>query len=48
MDNRPEETVGFTKIVNMINYPTMQPELTKIDVVGAPEALLESGLELLG
>ena len=47
MDNRPEETVGFAKSVNQRNYPTMIPEVTAMDVQGAPEELLRAGYELL-
>ena len=48
MENRPEETVGFTMAVNKDNYPTMFPQVTNIDVPGAPDELLSAGYELLG
>ena len=47
LDDRPEETVGFLKAVNSYNYPTMMPQVTHIDVEGAPEALLTEGYSLL-
>ena len=47
LDDRPEETVRFLKAVNSYNYPTMMPQVTHIDVEGAPEALLTEGYSLL-
>ena len=47
MHGRPEATVGFTKPVNVTNYPSMKPELIKIDEEGAPEQLLDEGYQLL-
>ena len=47
MDNRPEETVGFAKPVNLTSYPSMHVEVTEIDVPGGPSELLRVGLELL-
>ena len=47
MDYRPEATVGFTMPVNTTNYPSMKPQVTEIDVPGAPEELLRAGYELL-
>ena len=47
LDDRPEETVGFLKPVNLYNYPKMIAEVTKIDVEGAPEELLSAGYRLL-
>ena len=48
MDERPEETVAFTKPVNKTNYPSMHITLTPIDEPGAPEAFLQKGYALLG
>ena len=47
LDNRPEATVGFTRTVNIHNYPTMKAEVIKIDVPGGPDRLLRSGYDLL-
>ena len=48
MDRRPEKTIGFTKAVNIHNYPSMLAEVTQFDLPGTPEELLSSGYELLG
>ena len=47
MDNRPEETVGFARPVNATYYPSLQAEVTEIDVPGGPSDLLRAGYELL-
>ena len=46
MTDRPEETVGFKKVVNLRNFPKMQVQLTTI---GAEESedLLKKGAQLL-
>ena len=45
--DRPEATVGFTLTVNATNYPSMQAEVTHMDVAFAPDELLDAGLQLL-
>ena len=47
MERRPEKTIGFTRAVNIYNYPSMLPEVTQFDVPGTPEELLRMGYELL-
>ena len=48
LEDRPEETVGFTRPVNTTNYPSMKAEVTKIDTPDGPNDLLEAGYQLLG
>ena len=44
--NRPEETVGFRKVVNRRNFPNMQVQLS--DISGEESAvLLQKGIRML-
>ena len=44
--DRPEETVGFHKVVNRLNFPNMQVQLTPITAEESG-VLLQKGVQLL-
>ena len=47
LDNRPDKTIGFARVVNLDNYPSMQPEVAYFeDPIMANNLLLE-GRQLL-
>ena len=48
VEGRPEATIGFTKDVNTINYPTLRGQVVELDEVGLPEQLLRAGYDHMG
>ena len=47
LDRRPEKTIGFALAVNVSNYPSMRPEVQKIEDPIMAENLLLEGRQLL-
>ena len=47
LDDRPEPTVGFTRPVNVTNFPTMEPEVTMIEDPWLGDELLSAGYMLM-
>ena len=47
LDNRPEETIGFARAVNVTNYPSMLPEVAYINDPIVADNLLLEGRRLL-
>ena len=47
LNNRPAETIGFARAVNVTNYPSMLPEVAEINDPTVADHLLLEGMRLL-